>query len=765
MIDGLTSEQISWLRDFFATPNELTWESLLDGSAPPEAIDAVRSWLIEFVDPDKQVPIVLPFMKSGEIAYWYSTTRTREGGFELAAELRGWLGPTYLSEFEAVPTDASNPNAAAMHRQSGGIVWRFTAQNKLARTCIARRLHDYIGVLRWRPKKIDRYARPVGAIRADFERALVAKDATAAGRYIVELRETGRLNEENLRYLDVRLSAGLGLWPRIAHDHWLIQTMSDLALPPRILADIIEALYRTYIDPIEATSDVAALLATFEAEIGRRYPRIFASRRGIRTPRVVKAFLLFEQLQSRPNHEMISELTALLETADTFRTFRWPYRNELAPTGDLEVDADEAFEEFQYDRAFAFYAALPLSRKVLGRLLTCAQFIDTDEARCRLTTVVKSADPSLIDALAPVMQAKLAAIITLDPRPTTELLSCGTKNSLSRAGQSAPSVLDNWMSWAEQLECGEDLAGAERALETAVTNWTRATFKGAAGQCRRFANIIGNLSGDASMVARRAVPQLLESFFPEDEPLDAIHKPIAETLFVVVAMDDGLSSVDLEILGQLLNILLNFGLSSDEYISIIKDLEDVQDRVRSYTNFPWILDICEILAVSPAESEAGRAARLSFFLRTLGHAQTFAHRLGPQDFFLMELLGKDFEVHPSSVDALRRVDASGEIYSTPIDLSGKLIGIYTLAETAGARAKASLEKLFPGCAVEVNSDLVATDKLRNLARTADLFVFAWKSSSHAAFYCIKDELRSGDPIWAAGKGSASIMRAVLESVG
>ena len=72
--------------------------------------------------------------------------------------------------------------------------------------------------------------------------------------------------------------------------------------------------------------------------------------------------------------------------------------------------------------------------------------------------------------------------------------------------------------------------------------------------------------------------------------------------------------------------------------------------------------------------------------------------------------------------------------------------------------------MFPGSIVEVNSDLVATDKLRTLARTADMFVFAWKSSSHAAFYCIKEELPTGEPIWAAGKGTASIMRAVLDNL-
>lgn len=765
MIDGLSPEQESWLSDFFAPPNDLTWESLQDGTASPELAENVRSWLQALVDPDSKTPLVLPLVKSGTIAGWYATTPTSEGGHELGAELRGWLGPTYLSVFEAAPTDPSNSSAAALHRQSVGIVWKFTGANKAARTSISKRLNDYLGILRRRPNQVRKAARPVGAIRSDFERALLAKDAAAAERYIVELKDTGRLNEENLRYLDVRLSAGLGLWPQIARDHWLIQTMSDLALPPRILADIIEALYRTYIDPIEATGDDIALLAAFETSIAKRYPRLFASRRGIRTPRVVKAFLLFEQLQPRPSAEIINDLASLLDEGDRFQAFGVSTRSETEATVDPETEADEAFDDLQYDRAFAFYEALPPTKKVIGRLLTCAQFINTDESRSRLRSLVDTADPGLIDALTPTIRDKLTGFITSDPIPTADRTTVGDEQAITSPVRSAPSEPNGWMAWAQQLGRGDDLPTAERSLQLAVTNWSTAVFKSSAEECRAFTDIVGNLNGDASVIARRAVPQIFESFFPGDEPLDAGRKPIAEMLFALVAMDDGLSGADLDILVQLLGILLTLGPSSDEYISIITDLEDVQDRVRSYANLPWSLDICETLAVSPAQSEAARAARLSFFLRILGQAQTFAHRLGPQDFLPMELLAKDFEVDPATIDALRREGDSSEADAAAADLSGKLIGIYTLAEAAGARAKASLEKMFPGSTIEVNSDLVATEKLRNLARTADLFVFAWKSSSHAAFYCIKDELPSGEPIWAAGKGSASIMRAVLDNLG
>ena len=46
-----------------------------------------------------------------------------------------------------------------------------------------------------------------------------------------------------------------------------------------------------------------------------------------------------------------------------------------------------------------------------------------------------------------------------------------------------------------------------------------------------------------------------------------------------------------------------------------------------------------------------------------------------------------------------------------------------------------------------------------------MFIFAWKSSSHQAFYCVKEALVKGEPIWALGKGTASILRAVVGNLG
>jgi hypothetical protein len=148
------------------------------------------------------------------------------------------------------------------------------------------------------------------------------------------------------------------------------------------------------------------------------------------------------------------------------------------------------------------------------------------------------------------------------------------------------------------------------------------------------------------------------------------------------------------------------------------------------------------------------------FLKVVGQSRGFAHRLGAHDFLPIAHLARDYGVDPETIADLRpNVSSAGEADADET-LHGKTVGIYTLTETAGARAKAALKELFPGCNVEVNSDKVCTASLTNLAKTADIFVFAWRSSSHQAFFCVKDALDGRNPVYAAGKGTASLVNAV-----
>ncbi|HVB82927.1 MAG TPA: protein DpdD [Candidatus Binataceae bacterium] len=749
MIAELPLAEATWLSAFFAAPNQLTWE-MLQTDAVPALSRQVIPWLDELARTPDKAAVVLPMVQGGAPIGWYATTVDLRESSAFAAELKAWLGPSYLKQFEPAREGTKDARVRALRTRFGGRILIISGASSADNARIAERLIEFARLRSARPLLRREISRPVGRIRADFDRALLAQDEHRATELIAELRATGRLNEENLRYLDVRMQAGLGYWPQIARNHWLIATLSDLATPPQTLADLVEALYRTFVEPLEAEGDLDQLLRAFEENIARPYPRLFASRRGIRAPHVVKAFLLHERLQPKPALVLIEELLGLLPEAA--RTLPWVAKsaeNMKAQTRSRfnEDDGDSAFDDAQYDRAFEFYLALPAGKKSLNRLIFCAYQIG-DEAKVRLADWAVTVDPKLIGELSAAQQGKLAGLrLAANPAGTAP---------------QTPEPANSWLAWAEQLKSGTDLSGAARALERAVTNWDVAPFMKSEALSTQFADLIGGLSAEAEVLAREAVSTLINAFFPPGATVSPTLRPIASVLFLLIAMDDPLSNTDLEVLAQVLSHRLTLGLASGEYVSMVDDLRDVQSRVTSYDTLPWSLDACEAVALAPASSGEAREARLRFFMQVLGQTQAFAHRLQPSDLVSLELLSKDFGVDEAAFGWVGRVKAERVPEEERPDLSGKTIGIYTLAQSAGDRAKALIESMFPGCKVEVNSDLVCTAKLTNLAKAADLFVFAWKSSSHQAFFCVKDALAPREPIWPGGKGTASILRAVTD---
>lgn len=744
----------SLLEQFFAAPNELNWATVLAGQEPAQIADVLRPWLTLAQSSVSEAPIILPFVRGGEIAGWYAVARTPELTDEARDMLRAWIGLTWASRFEPTSAAMSDPLAAILRQGVGGTVFRFGGANAAANRKIGTELVALAGLLCSRPVRQTNERRPVGVVRAEFDRALLVGDAARAVALIEELKGTGRLNDENLRYLEVRQKAGLSLWPQLAHDHWLIKTLSELYLPPQILADLVEALYRTHLEPLEQQGDLSALQAAFVEAIASKYPRLFATRRGIRTPRVAKAFLLFERAQAAPNPELVKELAALLPAQDQdgpiFSVLAIPPTERIDP---LEA-ADEAFDDGQTDRAFEFYLAAPLSRRVLGRLILCASLIDTRDATTKTLDRVAGQD-SLISQLTPQLQAKLEVLRSTNAQGTAETYSPPSIDEPNGEPVAQPREAAGWLEWAQQLRAGAlvPLPG------DAVVTWDARSILDSASRSAEFAADLENLAGEAARLARLAVPSIYRAFF-EEQPVGAGAKPIASTLFMLIALDVSLSSVDLELLAQLLTDLATLGWSSDEYIGLLDTLDDVASRAGSYSNLAWSLDVAETLALAPSPSQTATEARLQFFLQTLARGQVFAHRLRSEERHAFAVLAQDYAVSSDLLGPITAVEAADNSIALP-DLAGKTIGIYTLTEAAGARAKTSLEAMFTGVTVTLNADQVATARLTNLAKNADYFVFAWRSSSHQAYFCIKDAMGNRDPIMPGGKGTASIIRALI----
>ena len=368
----------AWLRAFFASPNQLTWE-MLQSDAIPALSRQVVPWLDELTRTPHAAAVVLPMVQGGAPIGWYAASVDQRGSDALVAELNAWLGASHLKQFEPARERTRDARVRALRTRFGGAILILNGASPADNARIAERLIEFAQLRSARPPLRREVPRPVGRIRADFDRALLAQDEHRATELMAELRSTGRLNEENLRYLEVRMQAGLGYWPQIARNHWLIATLSDLAVPPQTLADLVEALYRTFVEPLEPAGDLDELLRAFEEAVARPYPRLFASRHGVRAPGVVKAFLLHERLQPKPAPPLVEELLDLLP--DNARALPWVAKLAAVIRAGAysefgEDDADTAFDDAQYDRAFDLYLALPASKKSLNRLIA-----DSDGSR------------------------------------------------------------------------------------------------------------------------------------------------------------------------------------------------------------------------------------------------------------------------------------------------------------------------------------------------------------------------------------------------
>jgi hypothetical protein len=703
----------------------------------------VLPWVEFAQNTDVDLPMILPRLDANDQPSWYCAGRGNRSALRLCEALQAFIGPSY-SDFDGrtYPLNADDPVEAAFAEGTVAPAYRIRASTPADVARIQRALELYLGLLRRMPEQEQQVKRPLGTLRAELDRALAASDEAGARHLLERIRGIGRLDAENLLFLEVEVRARLGQWREIAEDGALLHQLTGLRLPPPVLADVHEALYRLHIEPNEDAEIPYRALDAFRAAGLTRRSTLFGTRRGLKNARVVKAFFLYELAREDANQPLLAELARELEQLDdTFAHALAALRLAKAPqpATDPMRAADQAFDDLQIDRALELYLQAPPSRKRLARLILCAEHVGTTEAARRM-----------LDAIEPEDDIKNL--------PTSW---SGRLNALEHkcaANQSEPPP-QGWLDWARRVATGVNEDDAMLALREHMAVWDSAPLTRHRESVTELASIINNATRSAETVFREAAPLLYQAMMPESGTPPRHVKPLLQILVTKVALLADPSQNELELARDLTATLLLMGIDEKEYASLISDLEDLMGTQMSVFTLGWSLDLAELLAMHACPDPE---KRLRLVLRVIEHARRLAHRLSPTDTLVVEQLCQDYEIDcPAEITKGDGTDAA----ETGEELAGKKVGIYTLVEPAGQRAATLLEHLCPTVRVELNSDHECTRRLIHLARSADLFVFAWKSSKHQAFYCVKDHRDTANPmIQAQGKGTGSILRAVLESI-
>jgi len=752
MIETLHAQDRFWLESFFSGRNSLKWEDVIEGHAPTVFLEQVKPWIASFANSGGRLPIVLPVFNLDGPRQWYGMASDEAGGNALAQELMAFVGPSF-SDFRGQPLcpDTDDEIEKALFQRFGRFVFRLQPATGADYLKIVDALQLYLRLLQRRPDIPDRTQLPFGKVRAEFDRALLAGSESDAQRLKAELVSSGRIDVEQQKYLEIRMLAGLGRKYQLAHDYSLITSVLGLSLPTQTIADLVDALYVTFIDEIEKNGDDDNILGVFRTEIADNFGKLFLERKGVRQSNVLKAFLLYELVQTKPSLERCQAILSTYPEGSAGRNMveRWVKR--LPPDTPDQADLYEIARQALADEDYEL--ALEISLKAFPDAWTHVVMIrSADEIGGAEVahTVLAALDEATEVTFLGWKERDLARLQNL--RTITSKESIESDVLLIR-----PEV--DWLSWVCYVESGRYDQSPLQILEDVVPRWSLEPYKSNPALCSELAERIGNASGIVEQTYRDAFTYLVEFFV--DRPTHSVRGfgPLYTMMIRIVAWSGTVSANELELASTIIQALVNLAPSKQDYVEAVDAYAEILAANNAPNNIDWALNAAEMLAV---HATPDNESRLRFFMSVVDMARSYAHRLSAVQFEILSVLAKDFSC-PELMGAF-----TPQNISVPEQIRNEfagLIGIYTLTESAGIRAQQFLKKILPQARVEVNADHVATEKLKNLAKNADIFVFAWRSSKHQAYYAAKDSRGSRQTLLPLGKGSASILDCVLDELG
>lgn len=752
MIDALHPTDAMWLERFFSGRNALKWETIIARIAPAAWLEQVLPWIEAFSHARDRFPIVLPVFHPDGPRQWYAMASDESAANALSQELTAFIGPSF-SDFRGqfLEPDRDDDIEKALIERFGRFVFRLEPVNSGDAAGIAEALKTYLGLLRRRPDVPDRTKRPFGKVRSEFDRALLAGNEPDAVRLRQELVDSGRVDAEQEKYLEIRMLAGLGRQFQLAHDYPLLKSVLGLSLPAQTIADLVGALYSTYIAEIEDCGDDEAVLSTFRKEISDNFGPLFLERKGVMHPSVLKAFMLYELVQPEPNKERCQAIVAAYpEDSGRVLVERWSKRL-LVSSSPTKIDhlelTRQALADEDYDLAFLLaFEAFPESW-TYGALLRCAVEIGDEEIAAR---VLKAVD-----------EAPEAERLKWTKRDLARLHQLRTDTAIQQGrdlGQPVRPIRPeaDWLSWVAYVESGNQGRHPLQILDDALPRWSVDSYASDPAACVELAEKIGNARGVAESTFRDSFAPLVEFFVDRPERPVRAFAPIYLMLIRIVAWNGIVTANELELASAVVQALVGLAPSREEYAEAIDAYSEILCANSASGNIDWALNAAEMLAL---QSSPDKESRLRFFMTVVEMARSCSHRLSPVQRELISLLAMDYGCS-ELLKSFPGGDIVGDELAPRIDFAG-LIGIYTLTEQAGQRARQFLRKIFPKARVELNADHVATDRLKGLAANADIFVFAWKSSKHQAYFAAKEARGPRPTLLPVGKGSASILDCVL----
>lgn len=718
-------------REFFAAPNRCDPMTLC---VDPEYGRALHASLRRHASGAIDRSVLLPFREidNGPTS-WFACATSAQMQRALLDEIRAFFGPSFVDERpqDRVP-DIADLHVLPLIEAAGWYAIRFDTLGGRNDMMVLRQWQLYEDLVSRRPRSPSYVPSSFHQLRASFDRALLARNEAGALSAMAALRERFGVSAENRQFLEIRLNAAFERWDAIAQ-HPLLTQLVHLHLPPETYGDVMEALYRSQVQAFESANSIEPLLQQFSHAVAGPALPLFSTRRTSRRPAVVKSFILNELIQPAPQLAVCERLLKELPLG-SFGAVDRILRERCAQRADTaEINlAQDALDNEQFDRAWELFWPLPDTVDMLRGLIACARESDDPTKVSAVLARLESADESIRIAVESASAKRLARL---------------------RCGLQAPLLPERLSAQFARWDNEPEDRYVDRLSEF-VRSVDPVALLAESGVVELAIELLMQQAIEDTVLLERLYPLWHELFIERIDP-DPRLIPLYLEMLEVLRARDVFQRTDQELLHQILVAIVDSG-DDDAYRRSVDIIANVFQTIRSPLALSWGLDVCDSLAQRRVRDAD---ARLRLLTQVFQACQEFSSRLEPMQRCQLRVLAAEANLDPPNLNPF---PSHQPVEAQTDDETLYRVAIYSLDEAATRRAVNMLKSLHPHWIIDTNSDQVCSDRLKALARNADVFVFAWRCSKHAAYYCVKAVGQKENLVMARGVGTTSLVSAAVE---
>ena len=564
------------LRSFFNIDNKfknpISSEVNVGEIVPNVLIASIKRYARGLIDR----PILLPFQsKSDDSVCWFACTHDEVSSRELNDEMNAFIGPSF-AEFESTGA-LLTPSQAQIKSElirSGLKVTAFIATSSKYHDRILKSWDQYWWLLEIRPARPRQELRTFSQLRAAFDRALLAKCESEALNAMTVLRDQHGLSAENRAFLEIRLCASFERWEQIlSHPQW--EDILKVPLPPETYGDIWDALYETYLSPLEINGNALELISTFDQKVGVMASSLLRSRGRSKRTSCIKAFLLHELSLKSPSFEFCSKLLVELNTK-AFGNSQFAITSlveALQPKNGLE-SAIKEMELERYEQAYSILKNVPDSIEVLQAQLRCAKEMGNPvlagETLSRLESVNVEVSESLM-----VNRARLISDVK-------KLADSVVPDSIvaQRNRNSSPETHDDVVSYWRELIQSKDID--QKLIQPIFVDTLLNSIEESALESSYLFESLLPIWFDWLIIKSKPSSQLIKIYLGFIEALHVRDRP---------------GESEREMIRLATRHALIAGLNSSEYSKLINRLSDILSDSPSPREISWSLEMADQFAV------------------------------------------------------------------------------------------------------------------------------------------------------------------------